>query len=399
MNDLLSLISRHGYLFLAVVCFAEAVGLPLPAALAMLTAGAVAAYGGLHFYLVFGIALLAMISGDVILYFMGRVSGWALLGFLCRLSANPETCILRSAEYFYRRGKQTLLFAKFIPGINTMSPPLAGSMKMRLGVFLQFDALGAALYVGAYSVAGYPSVTRCAPSHADCAPPALPLKSSSASDLSRMSSIESGFTASTACSTSFHAYRPRSSQKAGVRCGSEHADRRCPQPRLLRCRLRTHCRIDSHRTQQPHRRSQEPAQGSRDLSLLYLSTRSHERPGGAPITGTRIQGVRHRRRPARLAQGWAPGGASAARRPGQAADLHLKHISVTRLLGRVAAVCYRALMGRTPSFCGVILAAGDSSRMGRDKALLPWPPIGARRTRFSPLPFGFSFPTLMSCWS
>jgi membrane protein DedA with SNARE-associated domain len=115
----------------------------------------VAAYGGLHFYLVFGIALLAMISGDVILYFMGKVSGWALLGFLCRLSANPETCILRSAEYFYRRGKQTLLFAKFIPGINTMSPPLAGSMKMRLGVFLQFDALGAALYVGAYSVAGY----------------------------------------------------------------------------------------------------------------------------------------------------------------------------------------------------------------------------------------------------
>ena len=155
MTDLLSLISQHGYLFLAVVCFAEAVGLPLPAALAILTAGAVAAYGNLHFYLVFGVGFLAMISGDVILYFAGRVSGWALLGLLCRLSANPETCILRSAEYFYRRGKQTLLFAKFIPGINTMSPPLAGSMKMRLGDFLQFDALGAAFYVGAYSLAGY----------------------------------------------------------------------------------------------------------------------------------------------------------------------------------------------------------------------------------------------------
>ena len=76
MNDLLSLISHHGYLFLAVVCFAEAVGLPLPAALAILTAGAVAAFGDLHFYLVFGIGAVAMIAGDVLLYFAGRVSGW-----------------------------------------------------------------------------------------------------------------------------------------------------------------------------------------------------------------------------------------------------------------------------------------------------------------------------------
>ena len=155
MNGFTSLISHNGYMLLAAICLAEAIGLPVPAALAILTAGAVAAYGQLHFYLVFLIALAAMLVGDVVLYYLGRVSGWALLGLLCRLSANPETCILRSAEYFYRRGKLTLLFAKFIPGINTMSPPLAGSMRMRPEQFLAFDSMGATLYVGAYAIAGY----------------------------------------------------------------------------------------------------------------------------------------------------------------------------------------------------------------------------------------------------
>jgi len=155
MNDPVSLISHHGYLLLAVICFAEAIGLPVPAALAILTAGAVAAYGKLHLYVLLPLGVASTLSGDVLLFFAGRTSGWALLGFLCRLSANPETCILRSAEYFYHRGKLTLLFAKFIPGINTMSPPLAGSMRMRTTQFLAFDSLGAATYIGAYTAVGY----------------------------------------------------------------------------------------------------------------------------------------------------------------------------------------------------------------------------------------------------
>jgi hypothetical protein len=81
--------------------------------------------------------------------------GWLLLGFLCRVSINPETCILRSAESFYKRGKATLVIAKFIPGVNTMAAPLAGSMKMRFWQFLRLDFAGALVYATTYLLVGY----------------------------------------------------------------------------------------------------------------------------------------------------------------------------------------------------------------------------------------------------
>jgi molybdenum cofactor cytidylyltransferase len=40
-------------------------------------------------------------------------------------------------------------------------------------------------------------------------------------------------------------------------------------------------------------------------------------------------------------------------------------------------------MVRVPNLCAVILAAGESTRMGRDKALLPWPPNSKKETFLS----------------
>ena len=155
MTDLLSLAARHGYLLIFFIVFGESLGLPLPASLALVAGGAATAAHTLHAPAVLLLAVSALIIGDSLTFTFGRLAGWALLGLLCRLSMNPETCILRSAESFYRRGKITLLFAKFVPGINTMAPPLAGSMKMRPGQFLRFDFAGACLYVAAYFTLGF----------------------------------------------------------------------------------------------------------------------------------------------------------------------------------------------------------------------------------------------------
>ncbi len=154
---LFSLLAHHGYAFIFGLLLAEAMGLPFPAAIALVAAGAAVAGHALWGPYVVIAAITALMLGDAAQFWLGRSMGWALLGFLCRVSINPETCILRSAESFYKRGKITLVIAKFIPGVNTMAAPLAGSMKMRFWQFLRLDLAGASLYALTYLLVGYVS--------------------------------------------------------------------------------------------------------------------------------------------------------------------------------------------------------------------------------------------------
>ena len=153
--NLFLLMARHGYALTFGLLLAEAIGLPFPAAIALVAAGAAVAAHALWGPYVLFAAVTALLLGDTVQFWLGRYMGWALLGFLCRVSINPETCILRSAESFYKRGKVTLVIAKFIPGVNTMAAPLAGSMKMRFWQFLQLDFVGAMFYSLTYLLVGY----------------------------------------------------------------------------------------------------------------------------------------------------------------------------------------------------------------------------------------------------
>lgn len=155
MDSLLSGLSEHGYSILFAAVFLEAIGIPVPAAVALLIAGGASARHSLQAPLALASAFSAMILADALMFLLGRYTGWWMLGVLCRLSLNPESCILRAADSFYKRGRSMLLFAKFVPGINTMAPPLAGSMNMRFIEFLRLDLMGVTLYIGSYFAVGY----------------------------------------------------------------------------------------------------------------------------------------------------------------------------------------------------------------------------------------------------
>ena len=93
MPQFISLIAHHGYILVFVIVLAEAMGLPVPAAIALVAGGAAAAAGVLSVYRLLLLSVLAMLVGDCLLFVAGRYMGWGLLGFLCKLSVNPETCI------------------------------------------------------------------------------------------------------------------------------------------------------------------------------------------------------------------------------------------------------------------------------------------------------------------
>ncbi len=78
-----------------------------------------------------------------------------MLSFLCRISLNPDSCVRNTFNLFSRYGPPSLLVAKFIPGLGTIAPPLAGISRMPVGSFVMYDGLGAGIWVGILIGVGY----------------------------------------------------------------------------------------------------------------------------------------------------------------------------------------------------------------------------------------------------
>jgi membrane protein DedA with SNARE-associated domain len=100
-------------------------------------------------------AMLAAVASDSIWYSMGRSKGIRVLQLICKISIEPDSCVRRTEGVFSRQGARSLLFAKFLPGLGTVAPPLAGIFHMRARRFLLFDALGSLLWAGTFLGIGY----------------------------------------------------------------------------------------------------------------------------------------------------------------------------------------------------------------------------------------------------
>src|SRR6266550_3202822 len=154
MNEALDFLVRHGAAVLFAVVFIEQMGVPLPATPWLLAAGALAGAGKMNWVVGLGAAAFGSVVADFIWFYLGRHYGNRLLNLLGRISLEPDSCVRRTQDVFTRYGMRGVVAAKFIPGLSTLAPPLAGNSGVGAPRFFFFDGLGSLLYVGCFIVLG-----------------------------------------------------------------------------------------------------------------------------------------------------------------------------------------------------------------------------------------------------
>jgi membrane protein DedA with SNARE-associated domain/rhodanese-related sulfurtransferase len=135
--------------------FLEQMGLPLPVAPLLLAAGALSATGQFSPLFGLGITVLACLIADTFWFYLGRYRGHRVLGLLCRISLEPDSCVRRTQNVFTRYGLRGVVVSKFVPGLGTVAPPLAGLAGVKVSRFLLADGLGSVLYGGSFLFLGY----------------------------------------------------------------------------------------------------------------------------------------------------------------------------------------------------------------------------------------------------
>ena len=155
MAHFLQFIRSHGLPLVFLAVFLEQIGLPLPALPWLLAAGALAAEGAFGLALAIFISMIACLIADTAWFYLGRRRGNQVLRLLCKISLEPDTCVRQTQNMFTRLGLKGLLIAKFVPGLSTVAPPMAGMSRVKVGRFLIFDSGGAILYCGSLILVGY----------------------------------------------------------------------------------------------------------------------------------------------------------------------------------------------------------------------------------------------------
>lgn len=148
MDDVVRLIEQFGLFAVFFTVLLDEGGLPIPASPLLAVAGALTARGELNLAMLVASAVAGSFIADNGWYWLGRTRGRRVLGFLCKLSFSPDSCVRDTETLFVRVGPSALLFAKFIPALGNVTIALAGITRVPFAIFLPLEIAGATIYLG-----------------------------------------------------------------------------------------------------------------------------------------------------------------------------------------------------------------------------------------------------------
>ena len=160
---LLLLFQEHGnfiYAILFLIIFVETglVIMPfLPGDSLLFTAGLLCAQdSGLSIFVLIPLLISAAIIGDNVNYFVGKyfseqVLKWKFKG----TQMVKQGWIDEVHNYFEKNGTKTIIIARFIPIVRTVTPFVSGLGKMNYKTFLPYDIFGGILWVSSVTIVGY----------------------------------------------------------------------------------------------------------------------------------------------------------------------------------------------------------------------------------------------------
>jgi membrane protein DedA with SNARE-associated domain len=155
VDEVLRTVESHGVPIVFAYVFLRQLGLPIPGAPALLMFGALAGAGRVNPWTTLVAAAAGSVAADVVWFEIGRRRGSKVLAFLCKVSLEPDTCVSNTQNLFSRHGAKSLLVAKFVPGFDTVAPPVAGMLGIPLAGFAAWTAGGAVAWLFVYGGLGF----------------------------------------------------------------------------------------------------------------------------------------------------------------------------------------------------------------------------------------------------
>ena len=148
-------IAAYGAVVVFVVLTFESFGVPLPGESLLVVASIMAGRGTISFPALLIAAWAGSVAGDNIGYWIGRSLGTTLIArYGGKIGLTPAR-FAKVEAVFAKYGAATVGFARFVNLLRQLNGIVAGTLEMPWWRFLIFNAIGAALWVGAWGFAGY----------------------------------------------------------------------------------------------------------------------------------------------------------------------------------------------------------------------------------------------------